>query len=198
MVTLSLAGIVACTLPGFFSFIGARQGTIPFEPLLHLIPALDVSTVLFPVLYLSILAVVIRLSRDGDRLLRTAQAYVILLLLRMVTMTVITLEAPADLVPLTDPITQLFYPTDVPFNKDLFFSGHTATLFLLFLAVPPGVLRTAVLAVTILIGILVLVQHVHWTIDVLAAPFAAWAAWYLSGHSYRWSTGRRFSDAGVS
>ena len=33
------------------------------------------------------------------------------------------------------------------------------------------------------IGFLVILQHVHYTVDVLAAPFFATLAWYLSGRS---------------
>ena len=196
--TLVLASIIVITLPRFFAFLNERLGRVLQDPLLQFIPARDVSLLLFPVLYITILVVVLRLWRDGDRLLRAAQAYVILLILRMVSMTLLTLEPPPDLIPLVDPITQIFYPSAEPFAKDLFFSGHTATVFLLYLAVPARTWRTYLMMITVFVASAVLVQHVHWTIDVLAAPFAAWLAWLMSGITYRWSTGRRVSDAEVS
>ena len=63
----------------------------------------------------------------------------------------------------------------------MFFSGHTATVTLLALAVrgrwwrwPLGLMAAAV-------AVLVLVQRVHYTYDVLAAPLFAMLAYWLGG-----------------
>jgi hypothetical protein len=97
------------------------------------------------------------------------------------------LEPPLDLIPLVDPLTQIFYPSAEPFRKDLFFSGHTATVFLLYLAIPERRWKRPLLAVTLFVGLAVLVQHVHWTIDVVVAPVAAWVAWRASAHTTCWA-----------
>ncbi len=173
-------------LPHFFGFIQQRPGLFIDDPLLAHVPAVDLSLPLFTVLYAAVLVGIVWLARRPSLLLRTAQAYVLLLLLRMLTMTLLTLEPPAGLVPLHDPITQVFYPATEPFNKDLFFSGHTATLFLFFLAVQGPWLRTIMASACALVGVAVLVQHVHYTIDVLAAPPFAWLAWRLSAVTARW------------
>jgi hypothetical protein len=52
-------------------------------------------------------------------------------------------------------------------------------MFLLFLAVP-GRARAFYLAATLGVAALVLVQHVHYTVDVLVAPAFALAAWTVS------------------
>jgi membrane-associated phospholipid phosphatase len=80
---------------------------------------------------------------------------------------------------LNDPFVQFFGSGDV-LTKDLFFSGHTATLFLLFLISEKKYLKIIFLLCTILVGIAVLLQHVHYTIDVLAAPFFAYASYKLA------------------
>ena len=38
---------------------------------------------------------------------------------------------------------------------------------------------------TVAIGVLVIVQHVHWTVDVLAAPLFVWLAWKGSALTLR-------------
>ncbi len=187
LATIGVAALVVALLPRFFRFIQYRPGHSISDPLLALFPAADLSLPLFTVLYAAVLLGIVWLARRPDLLLRTAQAYVLLLLLRMLSMTVLTLEPPAGLVALHDPITQVFYPATEPFNKDLFFSGHTATLFLFFLAVRGRWLRIGVATACGLVGAAVLVQHVHYTIDVLAAPPFAWLAWRLSAVTARWT-----------
>ena len=113
------------------------------------------------------------LVRKPLRLLHMVWAYALLLVLRMCTMYLFTFEPPAGIIPLQDPVTALFYPGGVPFLKDLFFSGHTATLVLFGLAVGPGRARLALWVLAAAVGALVMAQHVHWTVDVVAAPFFA-------------------------
>jgi len=89
------------------------------------------------------------------------------------------LEPPSDLIQLKDPITYLFYGNEYV-TKDLFFSGHTATQFLMFLCLKKKTERMILLVSTFLIAIMVLFQHVHYTVDVLAAPIIAYLAYWLT------------------
>lgn len=195
VLTSCIGAVIVLALPSFFRFIAERPGYVPFDPVLEHFPPIDLSTATFLVLYGTLLSGLLYLVRSPALLLRGLQAYLFLLLLRMGSMALITLEPPPDLIPLIDPVTQVFYPATVPFAKDLFFSGHTATLFLLFLAIPDRRWKPALLAATIFIGIAVIAQHVHWTIDVMAAPLGAWIAWSLSGVTIRWSGGPATSAA---
>jgi membrane protein implicated in regulation of membrane protease activity len=79
-------------------------------------------------------------------------------------------------------VERFFYAAPSPITKDLFFSGHTATLLLLALAVPPGWHRRMLAVATFLIGSLVLVQHAHYTYDVLAALPLTLLAYKLAGY----------------
>lgn len=189
VLTVCVGAIIVLSLPAFFRFIAQRAGSIPDDPVLRSFSPIDLSTAIFLVLYGTLMASLFYLLRRPTLFLRGLQAYVCLLLLRMGSMAVITLEPPVDLIPLIDPITQVFYPATVPFAKDLFFSGHTATLFILFLVIPDQRWKPVLLVSTIFIGMAVIAQHVHWTIDVLAAPVGAWLAWKLSGITIRWATG---------
>jgi membrane-associated phospholipid phosphatase len=67
-------------------------------------------------------------------------------------------------------------------NKDLFFSGHTATLFLIFLYLPGQPARRVFLPVILTVAMLLLLQHVHYTIDVVAAFPFAYAAFRMVRH----------------
>ncbi|HET7823855.1 MAG TPA: phosphatase PAP2-related protein, partial [Anaeromyxobacter sp.] len=65
-------------------------------------------------------------------------------------------------------------------TKDLFFSGHTATTFLLLLYLwPSRRLRWAALAGHVLVVLSVFLSHLHYTIDVLGAYAVALAVFAL-------------------
>jgi hypothetical protein len=187
VITLVALAFVASTLPSFFRFIEARPGSVPPDPVIAHLAPMDLSVPVFVVLYGAILWAVLSIAGKPSVLLRALQAYLVLLLLRMISMFTFTLEPPADLIDLVDPVTQLFYPDDRPFRKDLFFSGNTATLALLAFAVPGPRIRAVLWIATFLVGAAVILQHVHWTVDVLAAPFFAWLAWRWAGYTVRWS-----------
>lgn len=181
---VALLLLLASQLPRYFAWMQARPATVLPDPLLAALPAHDVSAAAFAVIYLGIGLGVIALLPRPYRLLRALGAYLLLHLLRCATLWLLPLEPPPGLVLLRDPLVdQFLYAAPAPITKDLFFSGHTATLFLLALAVPPGWRRRALLASTLLIGALVLIQHAHYTYDVLAAPLFAGLAWWGSG---RW------------
>ncbi|HEX3079850.1 MAG TPA: phosphatase PAP2-related protein, partial [Puia sp.] len=65
-------------------------------------------------------------------------------------------------------------------THDLFFSGHTTTVFLIFLCLKKKRDRIYALIASILLGIFLLGQHVHYTIDVLAAPIFTYVAYRLA------------------
>lgn len=177
-----VAGIaVAIALPHFFSWIHGRPGTLMHDPVLARWKAHDVSSFTFTLLYGALLIVIASVARFPVRILQGLSAYVLMMLLRMFAMTLFTLEPPPGIIPLIDPVTQGFYPGATPFLKDLFFSGHTATLTLMIFLARKGPLRWFAALCTAAIALLVVVQHVHWTVDVLAAIPAAWLAWIAAG-----------------
>jgi len=181
LAALAVGGMLAFALPHFFQWLGARPGMHLQDPLLATVGPHDVSLPTFLVLYGCLLVVLVRIAPSPVRVLHGLWAYILLMLLRMVAMTALVLEPPQAIIPLIDPLTQAFYPDGTPFLKDLFFSGHTATLVLLALLAPQGAVRVIAACCAVVVGMLVLVQHVHWTVDVLAAVPAAWLAWRGAG-----------------
>ncbi|MDX9970941.1 MAG: phosphatase PAP2-related protein [Candidatus Gracilibacteria bacterium] len=66
------------------------------------------------------------------------------------------------------------------FKNDLFFSGHTAIPFLAFLIFKESKFKWVQLFGSILMGITVLLMHVHYSIDVFAAFFITYGVYSLS------------------
>lgn len=183
---LGLLLVLASRIPVFFAYIQARPGLVLPDPLLAALPAQDVSYPTFGVIYLGIVAGVAYLLPRPTLLLRALWAYLLLHALRLLTLWLTPLAPPTGLLLLHDPLVdRFFYASPTPITQDLFFSGHTATLALLTLAVPHRLLRWLLLLGTVLVAALVLVQHAHYTYDVLAAPFFAWCSYWLAGKVVR-------------
>ena len=181
-VALALGATLAVGLPRYFALLQVRPGRVLPDALLAHLPPHDVSGLTFALLYLSVLLALEHLLRRPAAFLRVLWAYCFTHLLRVGTLALAPLNPPLGLLLLHDPlIDQLFYPAAVPITKDLFFSGHTATVALLALAVRSPWRRRALALAAGLIGALLLIQHVHYTYDVLAAPLFAALSYWLAG-----------------
>ncbi|WP_052732729.1 phosphatase PAP2-related protein [Hymenobacter terrenus] len=180
MIVFLLLGLML-VLPQFYHFIQGRRGQLLPDPLLALLPAYDMSGPIFALLYGSTVATLSFLAPRPQLLLRGLWAYCFLQLLRMATLWLVPLEPPVGLLVLHDPVIDHFFDvTTEPIVRDLFFSGHTATMTLLMLVVRGHHWRWAMGLITVAMGTLVLVQRVHYSYDVLAAPLFAWLAYWLA------------------
>ncbi len=190
MVAALIAAIlIALGLPRFFAYIDGIVGAVPPDPLIGRVGPFDVTWTTFAVLYSTIIITVSRTLSRPWAIVRGLHAYALLMGLRVITMRAFVFEAPADIIPLIDPVTQSFYPGTTPFLKDLFFSGHTATLALMVCLANGKLARTLTVLSTATVGLLVIAQHVHWTVDVLAAPVFVWLAWKGAGFTVRLCAG---------
>ena len=185
-----LFGGVVPVVPGYFHYIQQRPGAVAFDPVLGLLPRHDVAWPIFALMYGGVLVAVGWLTRHPHLFLRGLWGYFFLLLLRMAAIWLVPLVPPLDIVAMPDPFLALVFHTDASeaITKDLFFSGHTSTVVLLALAVRGRWWRGGLAVVATLIGLLVLVQRVHYSYDVLAAPLFAWLAYWAAGFIWRGTT----------
>lgn len=168
-------------LPIFFRHIELRNGFILNDPLLKILPAIDLSTWIFGLIWISILYTLFRTISSPTRLLEVIYSIVFIISLRFITLILVPLNPPAGLIPINDPISSLCYGGHSNFlTKDLFFSGHTSTLFICFLLMKQKWEKVLFGIGTFLIATFVLIQHVHYTIDVIAAPFFTYFANFLA------------------
>jgi hypothetical protein len=136
----------------------------------------DLSSITFGLVYGVITVGVVRLAAHPRALVVGTQAYVLMTLLRMVALYLTPLDPPPAMIALRDPFAE-HVTLGAPLTRDLFFSGHTATVFLFSLGVPGRWLPRAFALGTLLVAAAVLVQHVHYAVDVAVAPLAAFAAY---------------------
>ncbi|HRP02248.1 MAG TPA: phosphatase PAP2-related protein [Candidatus Kapabacteria bacterium] len=162
----------------FLNFIELRPGVVLPDPLLALFNPIDISWFTFLIMYGALIAGILSLISHPKHLVLALISYMIMIYFRIPAMWSIPLEAPATILPLIDPMVSEVGVGRL-MTKDLFFSGHTATIMLIYLCSPTKKWRIIFLTLTIIVALAVLVQHVHYTVDVIAAPFFAYISYYL-------------------
>lgn len=159
-------------------FIEQRDGVILNDPVLNLFQPIDFTWLTFALIYVAIILFLINIIKEPYQLMLAFQAYALMVLFRGIAMYLTPFDAPEKIILLHDPFVQLFGDGRI-LTKDLFFSGHTATMFLLFLLSDNKKLKAVFLIATILVGSAVLLQHVHYTVDVFVAPFVAYGSYTI-------------------
>lgn len=169
-----IVAIILSAMPYFFQTIESRPGIPLHDWVLARIPAQNVSLYIFTIIWGMGFYTLVRAIKEPLIFTKYVWLYIAICVTRVLTITLVPLAAPVGLVELVDPLTGVFYG-HATITKDLFFSGHTATLVAMYFCLPKKSEKTIVVIASVLVGILLLVQHVHYTIDVLAAPVFVFA-----------------------
>ncbi len=173
--SLAFFTVTAVFAKPFFMYIESRNGSQLNDFLLDKIPPVNFSGTIFILIYFTMLVNILYLLKEPFSFIKYFQIYLIVISARLLCNFLFPLEPPLGIISLDDP---LVYGKE-SITKDLFFSGHVSTLFLLFMASKNIFLRCFNLLTTLLVAALILVQHVHYTIDVVAAPIVVWLVFFL-------------------
>ncbi len=178
IVTLSLFAVSVWVSSELMQYCQTRPGAVLDDPILRVIGPIRLTWPIFATLWLSLLLWLCSLAKDPPRLLMGLQAATLLVSLRTLALYLVPLEPSPAIIPLADPIVVRLNEGSLVTN-DLFFSGHTSSMFLMFLSAPSRWLKYFLLLGTLFIGAGVVLQHVHYSGDVFAAPFFAYGSWQL-------------------
>jgi len=177
---VGLIGVVTLllTFPLFFQTIEKHTGPVLNDWVLDQLPPQDVSIAIFLLIWATAVILVVRARRSPAIFMLFIYGYLIVSLSRMLSINLVPLNPPVGLIPLIDPISNAFYGKSY-ITKDLFYSGHTSTLFLMFLCLRRPGDRLFGLIGSLIVGGLLLVQHVHYTIDVVGAFVFTYPLYWL-------------------
>jgi len=155
-----------------------RTGTQLNDFLLAVLPAYDFSTLTFILTYSALLIFVISNLPNPKRFIMAMQAYTLLLLMRTITIYLVPLEPPVNMIVLVDPVSNFFMNSGSGgyIVKDLFFSGHVSAIALFYFVAESKIIKRILLSLAIIIASLILLLHVHYLIDIVAAPFFSFLA----------------------
>lgn len=160
--------IFLSTIPWYFrNIIEPRPGIQLNDFVLNLLPPADHSTVIFILIYATIGVSLASLVQKPNQLLLALAAYCAMNYIRLATLWIFPLEPPAGIIPLIDPIIEKIAYSNGPILKDLFFSGHVATLTILELVEENRKWKIVKGIIAIAVGLLLMHQRVHYTVDVI-------------------------------
>lgn len=174
IITLLVLSTFTFIFKHFFDYIESRSGTQLGDFLLDNIPAYNVSWGVFFVLYSAIVIGMYTHRAHPKTVLIILQTYILVTFVRMVTITLLPLEPPVGYLPLREPVVQFFTNGGKIISKDLFFSGHVSTVLSVYLGTHLPKTKSVLFVCVVAMCVLLLVQHVHYTVDVIAALPATW------------------------
>ena len=177
-ITVVLLVSILIALAKFLNFAEARNGVTLDDPLLKLFKPVDLTWLTFALIYISLFAALLSFIKKPVLLITAFQSYVVLVIFRITAMFILPLNPPERMISLSDPFVE-FFGTGQLLTKDLFFSGHTATIFLFFLLTENKKLKVFFFVSTIIVAVSVLLQHVHYSVDVFTAPFFVYASFQI-------------------
>lgn len=169
--TIILFGTVMYFSCLYLSIWEARNGIIIEDPLLNMLSPRDFSIPIFFIVHSSTIITFILLQKNPPLLLKAFQGYSIALLLRTISIYIVALEPPKGMIFLNDPITSTFLNSVHVVTKDLFFSGHISAMCVYIYFAQNNFWKRYLMFITPILAAMILWQHVHYTLDIIAAPF---------------------------
>lgn len=160
--------IIASLLPVFYARVEVRDGYRLHDMVLEYLTPRDLSVPIFMIIWGVVALGLYRGLRSPRIILNFLYAYTYFIITRSICLVFVPLDPPLGIRELVDPVTNIFYGGGF-ITKDLFYSGHTCSVFIMFLMLEKRTDKAIALLGSICLGMMLLFQHVHYTIDVLAA-----------------------------
>ena len=171
VVTIALLGLLIETY--FQDVILNRPGVLLNDYVLNAFKPVDWSLEIMTIIYSSILlSIAMNISKPWTVVLMFS-TYAVVTWMRMLSMYLLTLEAPIGVIPLHDPFLSMVVYQQQDFVKDLFFSGHVSSMCVLIAVEENRIFRWILIVLACVMTTFILWQHVHYTLDVVVAPVAS-------------------------
>ena len=94
---------------------------------------------------------------------------------KALTLYLTPLEVPENYIPLVDKISSHFTNSHQTYGRDLFFSGHTALMYLCAVSCTDFTLAVVIYVCMFVMANMLMINRVHYTIDMVIAPFVGYA-----------------------
>ncbi|HRI00547.1 MAG TPA: phosphatase PAP2-related protein [Saprospiraceae bacterium] len=160
--------------------IETRDGFRPFDPILTMFEPQNFSTAIFVIEYCSILFGFFYVLSRPHKLLTILYSFGTMYLIRLICILAVPFIEPSGLIELYDPVVNSLLLHNGFLKRDLFFSGHMASMFLIFLYMEGRLLKWIFGLLSLFLAYFLLCQHVHYSYDLVAAMVFAFVSKLLS------------------
>ena len=177
--------------PGFFlvysaitqklgNYVEMRKGILLNDKILEIIPSFDFSLSIFILLYSSLTIVILTHLHKPKVILRIIEMHFLVAVVRQICILCVALEPPIGIIVLRDVFLEnTVYPRNSPLTKDLFFSGHVASIWLYSLCSESKMIKYYFGLAAILMSFMILSMRVHYSYDVYGAFFFTTIIYFL-------------------
>lgn len=158
-----------------------RHGILIHDRILAFFTPRDFSTVIFLMIYGTLIVTFLLVLENPKKVIAAFYGYSLLTVMRTLSIYFVPLEPPMGMIFLNDPVARFFLFQETVVTKDLFFSGHIASITFFLFVLDDKHYRLLVFLFTVVLALLLIIQRVHYSADVFAAPFFAYVS-YRFGH----------------
>src|SRR3546814_703898 len=116
--SVALLIIMMATFAHFLGYIETRTGATLDDPILRHLPNINLTWVIFPLIYGPVIAAIVLLAATPKRLVFALQLYAPVVASRMIAMYLLPLDPPAQMLLLRDPVVELIATGQAP-TRDL-------------------------------------------------------------------------------
>jgi len=181
---LSLLFLIIAIVLDYFAgmYVSSTQGVVAPDLILDHVPTLDLDFIFIygDILIISLI-ILYPLFFKIKVFHKAIIQFSLLVMVRAIFTTFTHLKTPASALKFHIPYLISF----IFFRNDLFFSGHTAVPFLGFLLFKNKKIKYFFLIASIIMGFVVLLMHVHYTIDVFGAFFITYGVFKFGEWFFR-------------
>jgi len=159
-------------------FLETRQGVVFIDPITGNLPVWNLDIPTFIAIYSAHLLAIILALLKPEKFLQIIIGYFFVYFFRIIAQFLLPLEPPVGIIPMNDPLLVWFGDGQL-ITKDLFYSGHTSSTFMILLVTENFKARVYIFIALLVIVFGILIQRVHYTVDVYAAFFFTFTAYRL-------------------
>ncbi len=161
-------------------YTDCREGFQLNDCLINYFTPIDLSIPIFILTYGSILFCLIIIFQKIRFFEYAVIGYLLITIFRILSLYYTPLAPPQGIIPLNDPILEASAYQGQKICIDLFFSGHVSTMVLFGLLLENKNFKSIVFINAFIVGLMLVMQHVHYSIDVIFAPLFSILSLYIS------------------
>ena len=156
-----------------------REGVVLCDPIQKFFTPVDFSLPIFVLTYACAISFIVYIIPRPRHFYFALRAFLVVFLFRFAAIYLIALSPPQTMIPLNDPVIDWIVGNNHEIYNDLFFSGHVADVCIFIFCCRSNWLRGFLLVSVFFVAVMLVWQQVHYTADVLGAPFFAYVSYVL-------------------